>query len=97
MGRTLSLSVLRSATAGGSRRSPPQLTYNIPWTLSISFEALAHPGGGVGFIHPTAHRCCDQEHGHPAIAHMAEPEDWLGVALDVPWFQRQGKAPTPLP
>ena len=37
------------------------------------------------------------KHGHPAIAHMAEPEDWLGVALDVPWFQRQGKAPTPLP
>jgi hypothetical protein len=37
------------------------------------------------------------KHGHPAIAHMPEPEDWFGVSLDVAWFQRQGKAPRPLP
>ena len=37
------------------------------------------------------------KHGHPAIAHMREPEDWLGVAFDVAWFQRQGKASSPLP
>ena len=37
------------------------------------------------------------KHGHPAIAHMPEPEDWFGVSLDVGWFQRQGKAPRPLP
>ena len=37
------------------------------------------------------------KHGHPAIAHMPEPEDWFGVSLDVAWFQRQGKAPCPLP
>ena len=37
------------------------------------------------------------KHGHPAIAHMPEPADWLGVAFDVAWFQRQGKAPDPLP
>ena len=37
------------------------------------------------------------KHGHPAIAHMPEPEEWLGVSLDVAWFERQGKAPRPLP
>ena len=37
------------------------------------------------------------KHGYPAIAHMPEPEDWFGVSLDVAWFQRQGKAPRPLP
>ena len=37
------------------------------------------------------------KHGHPAIAHMPEPEDWFGVSLDEAWFQRQGKAPSPLP
>ena len=37
------------------------------------------------------------KHGHPAIAHMPEPEDWFGVSFDVAWFQRQGKAPRPLP
>jgi len=37
------------------------------------------------------------KHGHPAIAHMPEPEEWFGVSLDVAWFERQGKAPRPLP
>jgi hypothetical protein len=37
------------------------------------------------------------KHGHPAIAHMPEPEEWFGVSFDVAWFQRQGKAPRPLP
>jgi hypothetical protein len=37
------------------------------------------------------------KHGHPAIAHMPEPEDWFGVSFDVAWFQRQGMAPRPLP
>jgi hypothetical protein len=36
------------------------------------------------------------KHGHPAIAHMPEPEEWFGVSLDVAWFERQGKAPRPL-
>jgi hypothetical protein len=37
------------------------------------------------------------KHGHPAIAHMPEPEDWFGVALDVPGqgrgSRRQGQGP----
>ena len=37
------------------------------------------------------------KHGHPAIAHMPEPEGWFGVSFDEAWFERQGKAPRPLP
>ena len=33
------------------------------------------------------------KHGHPAIAHMPEPEEWFGVSFDVEWFQRQARHP----
>ena len=36
-------------------------------------------------------------HGYYADTPIFEPDDWLGVAFDVTWFQGQGKAPTPLP